>query len=411
MAKTPLTLSPFAPKALPQLPVIAGVSFGTGNSGIRYVSRDDVVLATFAEGTVAAGVFTKSTMPGAPVVWCREILKKHAARALVVNAGVSNVFTGKRGREIVERTAAAAAKLVGCKKHEVWIASTGIIGVPFDDTKLTGLLPKLKLKPEGWEAAAKAILTTDTFPKLATRRVKIGTATVTLNGFIKGSGMIAPNMATMLGFLFTDANIAPAVLQKLLAEYTDASFNCITVDSDTSTSDTILLFATRKAKHTEITSLADPKLKHFKTALKELMIELAQAVVKDGEGISKFIGITVKGATTTASARKIGLSIANSPLVKTAIAGEDANWGRIVAAIGKSGEKADRDKLSIWIGGARVAHKGLIDPNYVEAPTAKYMKGSNIEIVADVGIGKGASTVWTCDLTHAYIDINADYRS
>ena len=403
--------SPFTPKSIPQLPAIAGITLGTGNTGIRYQGRDDVLLATFAEGTVAAGVFTKSSMPGAPVVWCQSILKKHEARALVVNAGISNVFTGKRGREIVEHTVAATAKLLGCKKHQVWLASTGIIGVPFDDKKLTGALPKLKLDPSNWAAAAKSILTTDTFPKLATRSIKIGATTVTLNGFIKGSGMIAPNMATMLGFMFTDANIDAKVLQKLLAEYTDQSFNCITVDSDTSTSDTILLFATRKAQHKPITTLADPALKGFKTALREMMIELAQAVVKDGEGISKFIAITVKGAASQTSARKIGLSVANSPLVKTAIAGEDANWGRIVAAIGKSGEKANRDKLSLWIGGARVAYEGLIDPAYNEAPTAKYMKGNTIEIICDVGVGKGESTVWTCDLTHAYIDINADYRS
>lgn len=404
-------VSYFAPKSLPKLPEIEGVVLGTGNSGIRYRGRDDVLFATFAEGTVAAGVFTKSSMPGAPVVWCQEILPKHKARALVVNAGVSNVFTGKRGWQIVENTAAAVTKMLSCKKHEVWLASTGIIGVPFDESKLTGLLPKLKLEKNNWEAAAKSILTTDTFPKVATRSVKIGSTNVTINGFIKGSGMIAPNMATMLGFLFTDANIAPNVLQKLLAEYTDQSFNCITVDSDTSTSDTILLFATRKAEHKEITKASDPKLKAFKDALRDIMIELAQAVVKDGEGISKFISITVKGADSQKSARKIGLSIANSPLVKTAIAGEDANWGRIVAAIGKSGEKANRDKLSIWIGGARVAHKGLIDPNYIEAPTARYMKGREIEIICDVGVGKYATPVWTCDLTHAYIDINADYRS
>jgi glutamate N-acetyltransferase/amino-acid N-acetyltransferase len=403
--------SPFLPKSFPKLPAIQGVELGTGNTGIRYQGRDDVLLATFAEGTVAAGVFTQSSMPGAPVVWCQEILKKHEARALVVNAGISNVFTGKRGREIVNNTATATAKLLGCKKHQVWLASTGIIGVPFDDKKLTGTLPKLKLGADNWAAAAKSILTTDTFPKLATRQIKIGTTTVTLNGFIKGSGMIAPNMATMLGFMFTDANIEAKVLQKLLAEYTDQSFNCITVDSDTSTSDTILLFATRKAKHKAIIKAKDPQLKAFKTALREMMIELAQAVVKDGEGISKFISITVKGAASQNSARKIGLSIANSPLVKTAIAGEDANWGRIVAAIGKSGEKADRDKLSLWIGGVRIAHKGLIDPTYVEGPTAKYMKGNEIEIICDVGVGKGESTVWTCDLTHAYIDINADYRS
>ena len=403
--------SPFLPKSYPKLPAIAGVELGTGNTGIRYQGRDDVLLAAFAEGTVAAGVFTKSSMPGAPVVWCQEILKKHEARALVVNAGISNVFTGKRGREIVKNTAAVTAELLGCKKHQVWLASTGIIGVPFDDKKLTGTLPKLKLGADNWSAAAKSILTTDTFPKLATRQIKIGTTTVTLNGFIKGSGMIAPNMATMLGFMFTDANIEAKVLQKLLAEYTDQTFNCITVDSDTSTSDTILLFATRKAKHKAITKASDPQLKAFKTALREMMTELAQAVVKDGEGISKFIAVHVKGAASANAARKIGLSIANSPLVKTAIAGEDANWGRIVAAIGKSGEKADRDKLSLWIGGVRIAHNGLIDPKYIEAPTAKYMKGTEIEIACDVGVGKGESTVWTCDLTHAYIDINADYRS
>lgn len=406
-----LAISPFAPQHFPALPAISGVLLGAGHSGLRYKNRDDVLLAQFAPGTVAAGVFTRSSMPGVPVAWCQKILPKHAARALVVNAGFSNVFTGKRGEQIVGNTVKTASHLLQCKPHEVWVASTGIIGVPFDDTKLTGLLPKIKLRPDSWEAAAKAILTTDTFPKAATRHFKLGGKNVTLNGFIKGSGMIAPNMATMLGFLFTDADIAPKVLQALLAEFTDQSFNCITVDSDTSTSDTILLFATKKAGNKPITNLKDPALKPFREALRDIMTELAQAVVKDGEGISKFITITIKGAATAASARKMALSVANSPLVKTAIAGEDPNWGRIVAAIGKSAEKANRDKLSIWIGPARVAHKGLIDPKYKEPPTAQYMKGREISITADVGVGKASATVWTCDLTHAYIDINADYRS
>lgn len=410
MAKHSLPPSPFAPKSTPKLPSVAGVAFATGNTGIRYQGRDDIVLAVFPEGTTAAGVFTKSSMPGAPVDWCRKILPKGKARALVVNAGISNVFTGKRGMETVEKTAMATALLVGCKKEEVWLSSTGIIGQHLDAGKLTASLPKLnkQLSPSAWDAAAKAILTTDTFPKLATRTAKIGNTKVTLNGFIKGSGMIAPDMATMLGYIFTDAKIPAKLLQKMFSECVKPSFNSITVDSDTSTSDTVLLFATGKAKHVPATAT---NLKDFKAKLLEIMIELAQLVVRDGEGISKYVTINVKGASSDDSARKIGLSIANSPLVKTAIAGQDANWGRIVAAVGKSGEKAKRDKTSVWVGGVLIAKNGGLNPTYVEGPTAKYMQGKEIEIAVDVGVGKGAATVWTCDLTHAYIDINADYRS
>ncbi len=406
-------ISPFAPKSFPKLPEIEGVRLGATNCGIRYKRRYDLMFAEFAKGTTVAGVFTKSSMPGIPVEWCKSILKYGSARALVVNSGISNVFTGSVGEKTVERTVKMAAKLVGCKEKEVYVSSTGIIGVPINDELLVGSLPELhsELQPDDWHDCASAILTTDTYAKAVTRSAMIGDTKVHINGIAKGSGMIAPDMATMLVYIFTDAAIPAPILQKLLSDATLTTFNCITVDSDTSTSDTVLLFATGRAKNKRIKSVKDPIVRKFKKRLTEVMRELAHEVVKDGEGAKRFITINVRGAKSFKSARRIGLSVANSPLVKTALAAGDANWGRIVAAVGKSGEKANRDRMSIWIGDALVATHGGQHPKYNEKATTKYMKGREVEITIDVGVGKSKATVWTCDLTHEYISINADYRS
>ena len=405
--------SPLAPAESPEPGPLAGVRLAAAAAGIRYSGRTDLCLIELAPGTTAAGVLTRSLTASAPVEWCRSSLKRGRARAIVVNSGNANAFTGKLGRDAVVRTAEAAAKLLGAQKHEIYVASTGVIGEPLDDAKITAALPALrgKLDPDGWQVAAQAIMTTDTFPKLATRTADIAGTPVTLTGIAKGSGMIAPDMATMLAFAFTDAAIPAAVLQQLLTRANDRSFNAVTVDGDTSTSDTLLLCATGQAKHKRVRAASDAHLKGFRAALEDLLQDLALQVVRDGEGASKFVAITVTGAASAAAARRIGLAIANSPLVKTAIAGEDANWGRVVMAIGKAGEKADRDKLAIAIGGVRVAAKGLRVPDYDEAPVAAHMKGREIVIEVDVGVGRGRATVWTCDLTHGYIDINADYRS
>ncbi len=406
-------VSPFAPADLPKLVPVAGVRFATGNTGLRYAGRDDLMVAELAEGTAVAGVFTRSKTRSAPVDWCRDALCGGKARVLVVNSGNANAFTGKLGVEAVETTAAAAAAQFGCKPSEVFIASTGTIGVPLDASKIAAKMPAAKkaLSAKAWEKAARAIMTTDTFPKVASATAEIDGVPVTISGFAKGSGMIAPDMATTLSFVFTDANLPHEVLQALLKDGTDRSFNCITVDSDTSTSDTLLLFATRAADHKPVKKPTDKRLKAFKKALNALLIDLAQQIVKDGEGVSKFVAISVSGAAGAKAARKIGLAIANSPLVKTAIAGEDANWGRVVMAVGKSGEKADRDKLAISIGGIPVAAAGQVVPGYDETPVAAHFKGRVIDIAVDVGVGKGKATVWTCDLTHEYININADYRT
>ena len=408
------SVSPLAPQQFPALPVIAGVKLAVTNSGIRYKDRPDLLLVELAEGTSVAGVLTRSLTASAPIDWCKASLRVGKARGLVVNAGNSNAFTGKAGVASVQRTAAAAAALLGCDDSDIYIASTGVIGVPLQDSKITEKLPALKTSAtsDAWDGAAASILTTDTFPKKSTRTALIDGVKITINGFAKGSGMIAPDMATMLAFMFTDATIPAPVLQALIIDINERSFNAITVDSDTSTSDTALLFATGQAKHKAINNAEDAHLADFKAKLEEVMVELAQLIVKDGEGATRFVSITVKGAEHDLAAKKIALSVANSPLVKTAIAGADANWGRIVAAIGKAGERADRDKLSIWIGGVLVARDGMVNPDYVEVPvTSEYMKGQNIDIVADVGIAQGKSTVYTCDLTHRYIDINGSYRS
>ncbi|MFN3447382.1 MAG: bifunctional glutamate N-acetyltransferase/amino-acid acetyltransferase ArgJ [Roseococcus sp.] len=407
---------PVSPLALPlpEMPALAGAECASAAAGIRYKGREDLTVFRFAPGTTVAGVFTRNKCPGAPVDWCRAALKGGRARALVVNAGNSNVFTGKAGRETCARTAEAAATLLGCKPGEVFLASTGVIGEPLPTERLLAALPGAfaALAEDRWAAAARAIMTTDTFPKAATRTARIGDAVVTINGIAKGSGMIAPDMATMLSFLATDARIPAPVLQKLLAKGVNASFNCVTVDSDTSTSDTVLLFATGQAKHPRVTAASPPALlRDFARALREVLHELALMVARDGEGAQKLITVNVTGAVSAASARRIAMSIANSPLVKTAIAGEDANWGRIVMAVGKAGEPADRDRLSVAVGGVWMAREGGVVPGYDEGPVVAHMKGREVEITVDIGLGRGKATVWTCDLTHGYIDINGSYRS
>lgn len=406
-----LAVSPLAPASQPTLPPIAGVRLAAGQVGIRYANRTDVLLVELAAGTSVAGVFTTSKAPSAPVDWCRSILGSGQARALVVNSGNANAFTGRRGVVAVEGTAHAVATTLFCQPHEVCIASTGVIGEPLDHTKIAAALPGLKasLSEASWADAAKAIMTTDTFPKAATREVMVGGIKVTLNGIAKGSGMIAPDMATMLAFLFTDAQIAAPLLQQMLQQSNAKSFNCVTVDGDTSTSDTALLFATGASGASVLANTPDAAA--FSAALDSLMTELAVLIAKDGEGAQKLMTITVRGAESDAAARKIGLSIGNSPLVKTAVAGQDANWGRIVAAVGKSGEKVDRDTLRVRIGGVVIAENGERVAGYDEAPVAAHMKTRDIQIAVDIGLGNGKATVWSCDLTHAYIDINADYRS
>ena len=410
----PDTISPFAPATFPDLPAIAGVTLHTAASGIRYQGRTDLMVAEMAPGAQIAGVFTRSAAAAAPVLWCQTAAKAGRARGLVVNAGNANAFTGKLGMASVKRTAAAAAKLLKCKPTDVFVSSTGVIGVPLPDEKITAALPSaLASRAVDWETAAKAIMTTDTFPKGSGRTAKIGKATVGIAGIIKGSGMIAPNMGTMLGYVFTDAKLPATVLRSLLKPAADRTFNSITVDSDTSTSDTVLLIATGQGvEHPAIRSADDPKLKDFKAKLEEVLRDLAHQVIKDGEGATKFVTIAVTGAKSDASARRIGLAVANSPLVKTAIAGEDANWGRIVAAVGKSGEPCSMDRLKVAIGGVPITQAGAVRPDYDEGPVAAHMKGGEILIEIDAGArGRGKATVWTCDLTHRYIDINIGYRS
>ncbi len=406
-------VSPLAPDRFPDLPPIAGVRLGTIAAGVRYAGRVDVMLAELAAETTVAGVFTRSKTASAPVDWCRKALPGGQARALIVNAGNANAFTGAAGSKAVNVTAKGVAERLGCKPRQVFVASTGVIGEPLPAERITAALDDLAggLKPDHWAEAARAIMTTDTYPKGVTATARIGDTTVTINGIIKGSGMIAPDMATMLGFVFTDAALPADVLQTLLARGSERSFNCITVDSDTSTSDTVLLFATGQAGNPAITRAADPKLAEFRQVLDQVLMDLAHLVVKDGEGAEKFVEIRVGGAATARAARRIGMAIANSPLVKTAIAAGDANWGRIVMAVGKSGEKADRDRLAIAMGGVAVARKGQRVAGFDEAPVAAHMAGRAIEIDVDVGVGKASATVWTCDLTHAYIDINGSYRS
>ncbi|KTQ95734.1 N-acetylglutamate synthase [Aureimonas ureilytica] len=406
-------VSPLAPSTYPDMPAIEGVAIATAEAGIKYRNRTDVLLMRFDEGTSVAGVFTTSKCPSAPVDHCRLALKAGTARALVVNSGNANAFTGKKGVATCEATAKAMAEALGCQPEEVFLASTGVIGEPLDAGKITQQIPALIAGVSGalWREAANAIMTTDTYPKIATRTVQLGDAQVTLNGIAKGAGMIAPDMATMLSFLATDAKIAPAALQALLAEAVAPSFNSVTVDSDTSTSDTLLLFATGKAGNAEVTDAADPRLQPFREALNAMLLDLARQVARDGEGARKEIQVTVSGAVSDASAKRIALSIANSPLVKTAVAGEDANWGRVVMAVGKAGEPAERDRLAIFFGDVRVAVEGERDPAYSEAEASAEMKKDEIAIRVELGLGTGRWTVYSCDLTKDYVAINGDYRS
>ncbi len=410
------SLSPLAPTRFPTLPAIEGVRFATAEAGIRYKNRTDVLLVSLAEGTQVAGVLTRSRCPSAPVDWCRTVLKKGTARGLVVNSGNANAFTGQTGAQAVRQTAQIAAQALGCQADDILLASTGVIGEPLDASKFEGVLQfcakRAAMTP--WIDPARAIMTTDTFPKVATKTIKIDGVKVTLNGIAKGAGMIAPDMATMLSFIFTDAPIGAEALQSMLARATKTSFNAITVDSDTSTSDTLLLFATGTAAARgcpTITDAKDKRLASFRNALKALLLNLAKQIIRDGEGARHFVSITVSGAKSSKSAKIIGKSVADSPLFKTAIAGEDANWGRIVAAVGKAGEPADRDRLAIWFGPHRVAVNGARDSHYDEATVADYMKRQEIEIRIDLGLGSGKFTVYTCDLTKDYVEINGDYRS
>ena len=398
---------------MPALPPIAGVRLAADGVGLRYSGRTDLTLAVFAPGTTVGGVFTRSSTCGVPIEWDRARIGGGHARALVVNAGNANVLSGEIGKTTAVKTAEAAAAVAGCDVDQVFLASTGVIGEPFYPDKIVAGVHKLggALTDDAFASASEAIMTTDTFAKRATRQVEVDGKTVTINGIAKGSGMIAPNMATMLAYIFTDAAVAPGALQQMTTFAAERSFNCITVDGDTSTSDMCMVFATGQAGNRPIEASRERRARAFFIALRDLMIELAQLVARDGEGAQKFIAITVSGATSRQAARKIALSIGNSPLVKTAIAGSDANWGRIAMAVGKAGEKADRAGLNVRIGGVPIAENGGVVAGYDETPVAAHLAGREIDIDVDVGVGRGRATIWTCDLTHGYIDINADYRS
>ena len=407
-------VSPLAPKSYPDMPAIEGVRMATAEAGIKYKSRTDVLMMVFDEPANVAGVFTRSKCPSAPVDFCRANLAAGKARAVVVNSGNANAFTGRKGRAATDLTAKSAAEAVGCSTSDVFLASTGVIGEPLDATKFAGVLGDMNSRAKGdfWLEAARAIMTTDTYPKVATRTASLGGVTVTINGIAKGAGMIAPDMATMLSFVVTDADIPAPVLQDMLSAGVGSTFNAVTVDSDTSTSDTLMLFATGAAKgrgQKAVGSAADAA--SFAEALTALLRDLALQVVRDGEGARKMLEVTVTGAESDASAKRIALSIANSPLVKTAVAGEDANWGRIVMAVGKAGEPADRDRLKIWFGDVRVAVDGERDAGYSEDAASAVMKKQDIPVRVDLGLGNGTATVWTCDLTKEYVEINGDYRS
>jgi glutamate N-acetyltransferase/amino-acid N-acetyltransferase len=403
--------SPLA-RPFPDIPAIAGAVPRIARAQYKTWDRCDLTFITLDEGTSVAGVLTQSKCPSSEVEWCREHLPQGRARALVVNAGNSNAFTGYRGRQAVEAVTARAAAHLGCPIEQVFVSSTGVIGVPLPiDKAEAGLQAAFTAQPCSWEEAAATIMTTDTFAKGAVATAVVDGRTVTLSGIIKGSGMIAPDMATMLGYVFTDAAVAPAFLQDCLSAANRRTFSCITVDSDTSTSDTVLAFATGKAGNAPLVNADSPGADAFAAALEDVCLQLAQLVVRDGEGAQKLIEITVEGAVSDGSAHRVAMSIANSPLVKTAIAGEDANWGRVVMAVGKAGEPADRDTLAIRFGEKWVAQAGLAVDSYDEAPVTAHLKGQEISIGVNLNLGPGRATVWTCDLTHGYISINADYRS
>ncbi|MDI2089862.1 bifunctional glutamate N-acetyltransferase/amino-acid acetyltransferase ArgJ [Commensalibacter oyaizuii] len=408
MSKYPV--SPLATD-LPTLPPVRGVRLASIEAGLRYSGRLDLTLMEFAPSTTVAGVFTKNKCPGAPIDWCRNILKHGKARGVLINAGIANVFTGKAGFDAVKYSAQAAAKAIGCSSEEIYVASTGVIGEQLPYQKIIDAMPTLyqQLDENQWKESAQAILTTDTFAKGYSITTKIGNETVTIQGIAKGSGMIAPDMATMLAFVTTDAKLPASLLQALLSEKVKTTFNAITVDSDTSTSDTLLVFATGVANNTEITDINDPLLQDFAQAFETTLKELALLVIKDGEGVSKLIEITVKGAVNDDSAFKIGMAIGNSPLVKTAITGEDANWGRVVMAVGKAGEPANRDTLSVAIGDIWVAHEGGVLTDYDRNKVNQHMKAETIKIKVNLNLGQGSATVWSCNLTKGYIDINGSY--
>ena len=408
--------SPFTPKSFPELPEVAGVQLATAEAGIKYQNRTDILLVELTEGTKVAGVFTKSKCLSAPVDWCKKHLEKGTARGILINSGNANAFTGMRGWQAAKRSAELMTNILDCSESEIFLASTGVIGEPMDVTRFESVLNEMKksISSEKWLDAAKAIMTTDTFPKISTETIQIDGEKIVINGIAKGSGMIEPDMATMLGFIFTNAPISQPVLQELLTESVEKSFNAITVDSDTSTSDTVLLCATGIVSNpdfTPINSRDDLRVEEFSKALERVSMDLAHQIVKDGEGATKFVEIEVKGAEDSVSAKKIAKSIANSPLVKTAFAGEDPNWGRIVMAIGKAGEPADRDRLSIWFDEVQVASQGERSPEYSESEAMRVVKQNQFKVTVDMGLSSGASTIWTCDFTKDYVAINGDYRS
>ncbi len=419
-SQLPPPVSPLAPERFPDLPVIEGVRFASAEAAVKYSGRTDVMLAEICSGSVMAGVFTRSTTRAAPVLRCEQSLAAHVANpndrsgfAILVNSGNANAFTGGRGFDSVDATRKAVAQSLGCTAERVFTASTGVIGEPLPHDRIIAKIADLKrdLLPDAFAGAAAAIMTTDTFKKGASAAADLDGATINIAGFAKGSGMIAPDMATMLVYIFTDVKISQDLLQRTLWLQNAKTFNCITVDSDTSTSDTALLAATGKANMNGITEPTDPRLPAFRDALHDVMNNLCQQVARDGEGATKLIKITITGANSDGAAHRVAMSVANSPLVKTAIAGEDPNWGRIVMAIGKSGERADRDRISIHFGDILVAQNGWVSPDYTEAAGAAYMRGDEIDVTVDLGLDNGTATVWTCDLTHQYITTNADYRS
>jgi glutamate N-acetyltransferase/amino-acid N-acetyltransferase len=414
-AKGAMPVSPLA-VPFPHMPPIAGVQMATGRAGFYKHDREDLLVMSFPEGASAAGVFTRHAVGSAPVDWCKrhlEMTKGEGVRALVVNAGCANSFTGRPGADAVRRVCSAAAKRFDCRQRDVMVASTGVIGVLLDDTKITQRLGEVEqhLTEDGWAAAARGIMTTDTFPKGSYAEAQIDGVTVRIGGICKGSGMIAPDMATMLAFVVTDAAISPAALQNLVSLYTRTTFNSVTVDGDRSTNDTLLLFATGQSGAPKISRAGDRRLADFRDKLEQVLMDLAHQLVRDGEGASKFIKVTVTGAETPASARKIARTICESPLVKTAFAGEDANWGRIVMAVGRADEPVDRDSMSVKFGDLVAAHDGLVSPTYNEAKMSAYMKNKELEVSVDVGMGRASATLWTCDLTKRYVEINGDYRS
>nr|WP_243410669.1 bifunctional glutamate N-acetyltransferase/amino-acid acetyltransferase ArgJ [Caulobacter radicis] len=413
--KPGLAISPLV-VPFPVIPPIAGVEIATGRAGFYKHERPDLLLMRFAEGTSGAGVFTRHGVGSAPVDWCKRQLAATGGadvRALVVNAGCANSFTGKPGADAVRRVATAVGKRFDCRQRDVMMASTGVIGVILDDSKITSNLREVetRLTADGWAQAASAIMTTDTFPKGAYATATIDGHEVKIAGIAKGSGMIAPDMATMLAFVATDAAIAPAALQTLVSLYTRTTFNCVTVDGDRSTNDTLLLFATGQSGAPKISRAGDKRLADFREKLEGVLLDLAMQLVRDGEGATKFVKITVGGAESPLSARKIARTIAESPLVKTAFAGEDANWGRIVMAVGRADEPVNREKISVRFGELYAARDGLVSAEYDEAAMSAYMKNQELEVTVEVGVGKGSSTVWTCDLTKQYVAINGDYRS